>query len=301
MHYGKNNSAEFKKVYVKIREASESGKIILPVSLFHLEEIMIRMNKPQRIKLIEFMTMISQGWSLKPYVFFVWKEIENAVFRNLGKQPLYDIHSEIIGRGLTDLMGSKFKLVPKNPSVPVSKEKLEKLTELVKSPEIMARLLGIDPASDEFKKMRKDTIETAEVMEEIRIEKSFIKDRDRRYREAAVQYFADIIVPVLARMPSKYGIPKEVIMPIGREALERFLEDMPSTNVAFRLVNSRDLLERPIKTSDIGDINHLAGAIPYCDIVVFEKMFSNLAIQNKLDKKYDCIILSSLEALSKCI
>ncbi|AJM91720.1 hypothetical protein NPIRD3C_0506 [Nitrosopumilus piranensis] len=47
------------------------------------------------------------------------------------------------------------------------------------------------------------------------------------------------------------------------------------------------------------DINHLSGAIPYCDIVVVEKMFANLSKKQKLDKKYNCIICNSLQELDQ--
>ena len=42
-------------------------------------------------------------------------------------------------------------------------------------------------------------------------------------------------------------------------------------------------------------------AIPYCDIVVGEKMFSDLAKKSKLDKLYNTKILTSVNELKKLI
>lgn len=43
---------------------------------------------------------------------------------------------------------------------------------------------------------------------------------------------------------------------------------------------------------------HLAGAIPYCDIVVTDKMFACLSTNKKLDQIYNCKILDDLALLS---
>ncbi len=304
VHYRKEDDAVLRAIYDKIKKSSETGKVIFPISFVHLEEIMINLDENQRNRLIDFMMSISHGWALKPYTLFIKKEIENAFFTRLGRQPLYDINSEIIGKGIPAIFGSGYSLVPIKPDAkPIPEEKLEKIKEVVESPEFLAKSLKEALVLDQFKKDRQDIKEAAELMESIRKQKSSIEDKDLRYRESVVMYFDKVINDVLAQIPHKYGIFKQLffsLLPITRDDYEKFLESMPSTNVAFRLVNSRDLLDRrPVQTNDIGDINHLAGAIPYCDIVVAEKMFSNLAIQKKLDEKYGCVLLSSLKELDK--
>ena len=101
------------------------------------------------------------------------------------------------------------------------------------------------------------------------------------------------------------GVPEELkaqIFPTDSESMEKFLKDMPSTNISFRLTYGRDeWYEREVEPNDIADINHLAGAIPYCDIVVTEKAFGSLCQQLGLDKKYDCIVLRSLKDLNKIL
>jgi len=95
---------------------------------------------------------------------------------------------------------------------------------------------------------------------------------------------------------------KQKIIPNGAESMEEFFEDMPATNVSFRLTYARDeLFERKVQPNDIADINHLAGAIPYCDIVVTEKTFGSMAQKLGLDKKYGCTVLRSLKELNKMI
>jgi hypothetical protein len=49
--------------------------------------------------------------------------------------------------------------------------------------------------------------------------------------------------------------------------------------------------------NDTVDIAFAATAIPYCDIVITENTLRSLAIQRKLDIKYETIILNELNDL----
>ena len=56
-----------------------------------------------------------------------------------------------------------------------------------------------------------------------------------------------------------------------------------------------------MQKNDLNDILAFSMAIPYCDIVIGEKMFISLAKQAHLDKIYNTIILSSIKELDKYI
>lgn len=78
---------------------------------------------------------------------------------------------------------------------------------------------------------------------------------------------------------------------------------MPALNVYLQLIIARDddSPGRKVQSNGMNDICHLAGAIPYCDIVVTEKMFAHLSKQQKLDKKYNCIVCNSLLELDSVL
>ncbi len=66
----------------------------------------------------------------------------------------------------------------------------------------------------------------------------------------------------------------------------------------FCLTDERDRLgDRSINKNDIYDIAAFSIAIPYCDIVIGEKMFISIAKDRKLDALYDTKLGSSLEDL----
>ena len=55
-----------------------------------------------------------------------------------------------------------------------------------------------------------------------------------------------------------------------------------------------------IDKNDFSDILFLSVAIPYCDIVIAEKTWTNIAINKKLDKKFNTKISKNLEILLDC-
>jgi len=62
-------------------------------------------------------------------------------------------------------------------------------------------------------------------------------------------------------------------------------------------VSRNEHWDRKIESNDATDIAFLNVAIPYCDVLVLEKYFHNLARNSKLDKKYNTRIIKSLSDL----
>lgn len=55
--------------------------------------------------------------------------------------------------------------------------------------------------------------------------------------------------------------------------------------------------DKPLHKNDYFDIMHLSAMLPYCDIVITEKKWVDLAKQAKLDKIYNTKLLSDIRLL----
>jgi len=286
------------EVLQKIKKLSESGEVVFPISFSHLEDIMIRKDDESRNKLIDFIMSISKGYVLQPYTFHMQEEVVNAACHRLGYPSVYDIKSKILYKGLPFILSTGYEITAKN----VPEELIKKMKEEAEKPETMSKFLKDGEFSEYFRKDRKIIDGAAQNMEKNRKEKMKI-DKEKRFNEAIAHYIYDIICPHLAKfLIGATKEQKDQIIPKDKKSMEKFLEDMPATNVSFRLTYGRDeWYEREVQPNDIADINHLAGAIPYCDIVVTEKTFGSLSQQLGLDKKYGCIVLRSLKELNKII
>jgi len=77
-----------------------------------------------------------------------------------------------------------------------------------------------------------------------------------------------------------------------------FINDLPSLAVqmAIRDQTLRGGSKEWI-VNDHRDIEHLSVAVPYCDIVVTEKVAANALRRQKLDEKYQMSLFTDLESL----
>lgn len=303
IHYGiKTDDPELVEVYNKIKKLSESGEAVFPISFSHLEDIMIRGDHDSRNRLIDFIMSISQGYVLKPYTFHIGDEVGNAVLHRMNMPSYYDVRSKIVAKGLPYIVSTDYDITWNESVKGLPDDFKQKMKKEIEKPESMALILKNIDFSDNFKNDRYVVNDAAKLMEKNRLAKMKL-DKETRYNEAAA-YFIDYIVnPHLAKL--LVGVSdenKKKIIPRDKPSVEKFLEDMPSANVSFRLTYGRDeWYGREVQPNDIADINHLAGAIPYCDIVVTERAFGSLCKQQKLDKKYGCIVLNSLKDLNKIL
>ncbi len=267
-----------------------------------MEDLLKKSNKKQKDELIDFMISISKGWVMKPYRLFLNKEIENAFLHKLGLNSTHDIKSQIIGKGIAYTAGEEYYVTSKNPALQKFLDEKEKeIRDLINSTESMKKILKDDEFSLFFKQGRQSYVNFARKLERNRKLKMKNMSKIQRYNFELRSYFK-IIAPHLAKILQYYNIKESVLFKTKKE-IEIFLEDMPSTNTFFRLILARDeeSPERKVPANDLIDIGHLSGAVPYCDIVVMEKMFASLCRKSRLDKKYGCVVCNSLKDLNNIL
>lgn len=299
---GKEIDPEYKKIYEKIRLLSDSGEMIFPISFSHLDDILINSKQEQKEKLIDTMVSISQGWVLQPYTMHLYKEISNAILHRLGHDSKFNVRSDILAKGLPFIVSTGYQITWNKSAKNIPDDFEQNLKNVIESPQSLSKVLKDPDFSTRFKQFRIETEKFVEKMEFNRLEKKKL-DKKQRYDKAIGSYILDVVEPILPDFPTDTdpSIIKRII-PQTKEDMERFLEDMPSTNIVFRLTYARDeFYGRPIQINDVADINHLATAIPNCDIVVMERMFASESQKLHLDKKYGCKILRSLKELNQIL
>lgn len=308
---GKEDDPEYKKIFHAIKELTKTDEIRVLFSAFTLQEIRKYHKIDEQHKLIDLILDISKSWVLKPHNLFTEKEIENAASFVLEKKYIHDIHSEILGRGAADIFGMSFEsflqdhpaieyLIKNNTkglSYDFFKKDFQKMNEDVEN---IKKYLK----SDEMKKVAKESFDESkkhlENMEETRFKNSGMKkDLFSRYSQARA--LCDAAVPHLAVfMQSKKIAAEQLFSTNGKERIKIFNKHLNSLNVLSILALERDFRsEKEIISNDVYDMAHLSGAIPYCDIVVTEKMFAHISRQKKLDEMYNCEILDDLRLLSQ--
>jgi len=305
--YG-NPSESDRELLVKILRASEKERAIFPISMIHISETG-SISKPRwRKELASLMVKISRMYTMAPRWGSILKlEIKNAVLRELGA-PTIDIRRYSLGRGLSKLL----EAIPEVVSEEIDPRKLEELNkqllDVLDSPEALEFILKLGFDDSLRRELHHQQIEVVEKLESNRKNLQNIKDNELRRKAFLFQNTLAVVIPILAETLIEMELPKEFSHRIFPQSdmnkshrtldIDRFLERVPSALCAFALLFQRDQqLKRPIEVNDMADIWYLILAIPYCDIVVTEKMWASMAKRAKLDKKCSTLILSSIREL----
>ena len=305
VHYGKETDPTLVEVYQKIKKLSDSKIAIFPISIFHLNDILKNSNKSQRDNLVDFILSISKSWSMKPFPMFLSESVENVLLQKIGVQPIHDIRSQIFGKGIAHMVGTGYDFKSDTEEGRKLIEQYgERWRERFESLEAMSWFLK----DESFCLDVRNTVyallgNTALTLENYRHQKQSWTKTDRFDNELQA-FFYNSIEPHLLILLRKYKIENlRKFMLQTKQDFEQFLEFMPSFNILIRLTFVRDeeSPERIVQPNDITDIYHFAESVPYCDIVVMEKMFASICKRTNLDKTYNCKVLSSLKELNVII
>jgi len=104
----------------------------------------------------------------------------------------------------------------------------------------------------------------------------------------------DPLMPAL----TKIGMTMQDFMALGAEGITQFVHDIPTADVlvAFTKANLKNL-NRAWKKNDIHDMDALAVAIPYCNVVVTEKHAYTQMFNAGMGQKYNTKLFRNVEDL----
>lgn len=297
---GKETDGELRNAYDAIIELTKSDQIRVLFSIFTLIEIQQHHNEVKRDELVDFILDTSKLYGLRSYSTFANREIENAMEYVLRCQYVHDIHSKILGRGL--------QICESGPDNLTTSRKLTSPTDLSKykiikrwweilsyHPIFVKRVLKYPGMTAAARNSRKDYAEMINTLERQRIENNGLSS-DEIYSRTRANHLIGLEKRTIPLIISK-GIKLEQLYS-SMEQIELMYKHLNSLNVKSLLIYERSIsAEKSITYNDFLDIEHLAGAIPYCDIVVSDKMAVDLCRRKKLGEMYNCHILNSLKEL----
>lgn len=296
----KEENIELRHLYTTLKDLVLNNKIHIPFSTFTLHDISKRCNESKYREFIDFVLDVSQMYVLKPYSVFYKLEIENALTYVMEGRYVHDIYNKILGKGLDVYNMSSENLRCSDHLTPTEFAKYKTIKgvwqTLIHNREFVERALKDPGLAAVGRQSRQDSAALIDAVEQQRRKNSNISRSifAKYYKARHLIGWEQYVVPL---MISKNIRPKEIFSTI--ENAELFAKHLNSLNVVSLLYYERDIgCEKTLTYNDVQDIRHLAGSVPYCDITVTDKMFANLCYRIKLDRMYNCHILSSLEELA---
>ncbi|OJE31669.1 hypothetical protein BAQ47_03200 [Bacillus tropicus] len=297
---GKNDA--YKEVVEKVIEKSESGEWIFPLSIIHIMETESRFDDRSRIELSKFMSKISRNYSIVPSIYTDKFELRNSIAAAHG-MPIVNMREEVIKKDflrVVGLDGANFKI---NGNIkPEEKEKLQQfLVKKLETEPILEKLMSIPQDKKRIEQTIQDMTTPIEEYEKLRSELMKVP-KEHREKVFIADSFINSHGEELMRIFEESGKTKETFLPDkifdSPESIMKFLESTPSLNVRTKLVFSiLTEIGRGFDRNDYKDICFLSTAVPYCDIVLTERLWVHYLSQWGLDEEYNVKLSKDLNFL----
>ena len=290
----------------KVTKAVESKNAILPLSAFHIAETQKRKDISSRKRLSKVMATISQGWAISLSEIISNTEIQLSGAKLFGcAQPN---PPNVFGHGIAFAWGTDLHSLMENTindPLATSDNFIHLFETFISTPQMTEFFLsGMGNEESELveaKKEYEENISRIAVVEEqfrAQIKPQFQSEAD--YKKLYIANLQVVLRDKINNALSIYEKTVDEILSMGDNVFQDFIDDIPSLDVETQLVVRRNAnLGKAVDKNDFADISALTAAIPYCDIVITENTWKDLAVRSGLDKKYNTVIVSDVNELNK--
>lgn len=279
--------------------AVHAGEIRLPLSITHFIEATRAASPARRAQLAEVFDRFSNGWFMAAWSTVLAWEIEITVRSTFGNAP-DGMGFEVIGRGFLHGVQSDVRELLEERFTPDQIAAFEHLASLPGA--VYDYLTGLykeerQRQNEGVRELDRNGVAAAEDLRVKRRSYSVETHRRAHYAGYTMQ-FQDFLISALESI----GKTKQDFLDLGLSGLMSFWSNVPSLDVDCELTLYRDRQwTRSAKEGDVRDIANLALAIPYCDIVLTEKLWSRAVAECRLAEKYDTLVVDDLARLKEAI
>jgi hypothetical protein len=266
-------------------------------------------NRGKRFRLAQTMTLLSRFNTVGSVHSILPAEIDGALRQRFGT-PIR-LHQEVFGYGISHAFGDpKLKYhLPEDIELPLAirsdpyaKGRLEVLSRQI----IELCLLGRP------KRIGGVTLpDTYDLEQSAAISMQYVEEQQATADEIAARNLAkseraDALRGVcfmnirrpMAEAFAYAGVVPGAFESLGKEGMIGLLHDLPTTDVEYELMLK--VFDNPQIKRDAGDlidVTSLAVAIPYCDVVVADKLWVDLVGRTDLSTRYDTDVLTDVAEL----
>ena len=287
-----------------IIESSQKRINKFPFSIAHLEETIKRTKLSSRKELFKFIFDLSRFCTIRTLDSgIIGLEVNNAILKSLGGKPV-DLSDNVFGNELCHCFGSKVEIKSVEPNKEIPEELKDKLYSACKDPELMADALCTYQMTD-VKQLFQRNNDLADKLEGLRKKEYSHPDKTMRKNISDARFLIDFIRDDFIKvvLESKLDFKKctQHIFS-SKESTTAFLRSIPTAYTFHVLNDARNLNNsRPIEPNDFWDLCTLATAVPYCDVVVTEREWSNILNRKRIGELYNTKIIHRIEDLSEFI
>ena len=273
---------------------AEEGVVIVPLSHGNIVETVRTPNQKRRARIAEIMISLSRGTTIVPQWALVSPELKRAISR------LFDLPTPAspvaFGKGVDLAFGG-----PRLEQLRIrfGSDAVDALSAFLSTEEGMSALLT-GPFDTVYQAMSQDFLDGAAQHTALaEAARASIKTRSPIFRKRMyAAALASTLDDEIRSVASELGFSYDQLLALGQKGLMRLFSDVPCLHVEIELGSLRhSFWDRALQPNDMVDLATLASAIPYCDAVLTERFWADLARRAKLDIQYSTLISADLEEI----
>lgn len=301
---GASKGQRYLDVLTLAQAGVERGSVSFPLSSIHYLETSNRRPYSARLDLAKTMATLSRFHAIAPLTVLLPPEIDTALQRVFGR-PLTVRQAPSFGDGVGFAMNQPVPAFRVPKDLPVDAEYRRQFERFASQQTEWVMLAGLpeEAGVDErhFDQIQRNVnCELATEQERLRQTRRdgnwHVGERSKRlFKAIAFASWKDELDEALQRA----GLTWADVTSLGDVGMTELVEDIPIVHVSSELQRLREAANiAPWSANDLNDMFFLMVAIVYCEIVVTEKQWVDLAKRSKLDERYETVILSDLADLS---
>jgi hypothetical protein len=293
---------KFTDELVLLREGVERGWVSLPLSLEHVMEVQHRSNWQSRTDLATTMIELSRWHAIGLQRHLLAAEID-AALRAIFGRPAVPRRAQVFGVGMDHVYGRPVTSYDPPAEIPIPPELLDPIRRFGREFKQIAALVGApsdftapgyDPTA--HRRVGEGFAKEQEELRAVRRPRGFHRG-DLGRRATSVDVFGEFEASFTEALQLA-GLHWGNVYGLEREGMEGLLESVPTVFSHLELRRLRhEASPKPWEEGDLGDLTALAPAIVYCDVVVTERVWTNIAGRAKLGERFGTIVLRDLKSL----
>jgi len=291
---GKSRS-ELVTLYEKAHTAVRQGSVVFPMGIVHLYETLKCPDPAQRQRLARVMVDLSRNMTIAPQERIV-EDLLQARLLELLQPGANAATQSVFGRGIRFATDYQSDLTRDQG---LSKRVTYLVAERQNSP--TGTLWFLTNPNEKLRQTSNQSVggQAVELASRVEAFRDSAQARPKSYRRneyirQTTEFYQPLIESILAEMGCTLD---QLANKLGGD-WAGFFDSIPVINVLTELSTERDdQMNRAVDPNDYADVVALGTAIPYCDVVVTERFWTELAKRKRLDEEYGCTVMSDLLSL----
>lgn len=308
--FKESNCTDLSAVVDLLEKKLMSNEWALPLSFEHITETQSTLTPSLRTKLISVMVAYSRGYTIKNFVALKDYEIDELLSEhNSWENPEAVIirdSGNVFGESFEERIDNFFNEEHISPTVEERERFFSLCSAYYQSGISLGNLMNQPMNIEDIEKSKEIQVNTLERLRIDGMPKGFQSDGSSRELEFVCNGLKEYYTPD-QQLKIKTYIISTLLSVLSRgnkqkvhNVLASILQRLPTFYTNFILIYKYIKMHpknMPFHKNDFLDLMYLAAMIPYCDVVVTEKKWVDLAHQAKLDKLYNTKLYSNIQQL----